>query len=119
MAAGAIGLFLYSFSFEHGESHWSLMAVVYLLYSGILASAFAFVIWSYILSKLEASKASISLLIVPVVGTLSGFLFLKEDLNTITLIGITFVLSGVWLVNNAGSARFPLQKSSTFNGKKR
>ncbi|MEH7493345.1 DMT family transporter [Neobacillus niacini] len=115
MAAGAIGLFLYSLSFEHGESHWSLMAVVYLLYSGILASALAFVIWSYILSKLEASKASISLLIVPVVGTLSGFLFLKEDLNAITILGIILVLSGVWLVNNADSARFPVQKTSTLN----
>ncbi|MFP7295834.1 DMT family transporter [Neobacillus niacini] len=115
MAAGAIGLFLYSFSFEHGESHWSLMALVYLLYSGILASALAFVIWSYILSKMEASKASISLLIVPVVGTLSGFIFLKEELNSITLIGIILVLLGVWLVNNADSARFLIRKSSTLN----
>lgn len=108
-------LFLYSFSFEHGESHWSIMAVLYLLYSGILASALAFVIWSNILSKMEASKASISLLIVPVVGTLSGFLFLREDLNAITLIGIILVLSGVWAVNHAGSARFPLQKTSSLN----
>ncbi|MBM7656112.1 DMT family transporter [Neobacillus cucumis] len=105
MGAGAVGLFLYSISFEHGQSHWSLMAVVYLLYAGILASAIAFVIWSQILSKVEASKASISLLIVPVVGTLSGFLFLKEGLNAITLIGIFLVLSGVWLVNKAGSPR--------------
>jgi O-acetylserine/cysteine efflux transporter len=119
MGAGAIGLFLYSFSFEHGESHWSLMAVVYLLYSGILASALAFVIWSHILSKMEASKASISLLIVPVVGTLSGFLFLKEDLNAITLIGIILVLSGVWLVNSAGSARFPLHNTFSLNRLKR
>ncbi|MCM3601050.1 DMT family transporter [Robertmurraya korlensis] len=115
MGAGAMGLFLYSFSFEHGESHWSLMAIVYLLYSGILASALAFVIWSNILSKMEASKASISLLIVPLVGTLSGFLFLKEDLNPITLIGIILTLTGVWVVNNAGSARFPLQKTSSLN----
>ena len=115
MGAGAVGLFLYSFSFEQGQSHWSLMAVVYLLYSGILASALAFVIWSHILSKLEASKASISLLIVPVVGTLSGFLFLNEELNTITLLGIILALSGVWLVNSTGSGRIPLQKSSSLN----
>ena len=113
MGAGAVGLFLYSISFEQGQSHWSLMAVVYLLYSGILASALAFVIWSHILSKLEASKASISLLIVPVIGTLSGFLFLKENLNAVTLLGIILALSGVWLVNSTGSARIPLQKSST------
>lgn len=119
MGAGAIGLFLYSFSFEHGQSHWSPMAVVYLLYSGILASALAFVIWSHLLSKMEASKASISLLIVPVIGTLSGFLFLKESLNTITLLGIILVLSGVWLVNSTGLARIRLKKHSLYTGKKR
>jgi O-acetylserine/cysteine efflux transporter len=118
MGAGAVGLFLYSISFEHGQSHWSLMAVVYLLYSGILASALAFVIWSHILSKMEASKASISLLIVPVVGTLSGVLFLKESLNAITLLGVILVLSGVWLVNTMRTARFPLT-DSLFIGKKR
>ncbi|MCR8928821.1 DMT family transporter [Priestia megaterium] len=118
MGAGAIGLFLYSISFEHGESHWSLMAVVYLLYSGILASALAFVIWSYILSKMEASKASISLLIVPVVGTVSGFLFLKEGLHAITLLGIALVLLGVWLVNSTGSARAPLQNHQLLTGKR-
>ncbi len=112
MGAGAIGLFLYSISFENGQSHWSLMAVVYLLYSGILASALAFVIWTYILSKVEASKASISLLTVPVVGTLSGFLFLKESLHVITLVGIILVLSGVWLVNSKGSSRISLQNRS-------
>ncbi|WP_026565545.1 DMT family transporter [Bacillus sp. UNC41MFS5] len=114
MGAGAIGLFLYSFSFEHGPSHWSLLALVYLLYSGILASALAFVIWSFILSKMEASKASISLFIVPVVGTLSGVLFLKESLNAITLLGIILVLSGVWLVNSTGLARIR-DKSTTLN----
>lgn len=118
MGAGAVGLFLYSISFEHGQSQWSLMAVVYLLYSGILASALAFVIWSHILSKMEASKASISLLIVPVVGILSGILFLNEDLHAITLLGIILVLSGVWLVNKTGSVRIQLQNHSLIRGKK-
>jgi drug/metabolite transporter (DMT)-like permease len=114
MGAGAIGLFLYSVCFEHGSSHWGPMAVVYLLYSGVLASALAFVLWSRILSNTEASKASISLLLVPVIGTLSGFLFLKENLNAITLVGIILVLAGIWVVNRAGTAPIPL-KSSTIN----
>ncbi|MDT8862871.1 DMT family transporter [Alkalihalobacillus sp. MEB130] len=118
MAIGAIGLFLFSITFESGQSHWSLMAVVYLLYSGVLASALAFVIWSHILSKMEASKASISLLIVPIVGTLSGVIFLKEELNTITLVGIIFVLLGVWLVNYNGSIRMPLKNHSLLAGRK-
>ncbi|MFP7474170.1 DMT family transporter [Niallia taxi] len=110
MGAGAVGLLLYSICFEDGKSDWSLMAVMYLLYSGVLASALAFVIWSYVLSKTEASKASISLLIVPVVGTLSGFLFLNEDLSVITILGIALVLMGIWLVNYTGISSNILNK---------
>lgn len=109
MAAGAIGLFIYSFSFESGPSHWSLMAVAYLLYSGVLASALAFVIWSHVLAKMEASKASISLLIVPVVGTLSGVVFLQEQLTVVMLLGISLALFGVWLVNQTKTTRTSLQ----------
>lgn len=105
MAAGAIGLLLYSICFEHGKSHWSPIAAVYLLYSGVLASALAFVLWSHILSKTEASKASISLLLVPVFGALSGFLFLREALNAVTLLGIILVLAGIWVVNSVGVSR--------------
>ena len=100
MAIGAVGLFLYTIFFEQGESHWSMAAIGYLLYSGVLASALAFVIWSNVLAKVEASKASISLLLVPVVGTLSGILFLHESLSAKALLGILFVLAGVWLVNS-------------------
>ncbi|MBT2658527.1 DMT family transporter [Bacillus sp. ISL-18] len=44
-------------------------------------------------------------------NTLSGFLFLKESLNSITLLGIALVLSGVWLVNHTGSTRISNGKS--------
>lgn len=115
MGAGAIGLFFYSICFEQGQSHWSPIAVMYLLYSGILASALAFVIWSHILSKTEASKASISLLLVPVVGALSGLLFLKEGLNVITLVGIILVLAGIWIVNSVRPAHGSTTKSSALN----
>lgn len=116
MGAGAVGLLLYTILFEQGKSHWSPMAAVYLLYSGILASSLAFVLWSHILSKTEASKASIFLLLVPVVGALSGFLFLKEGLNAITLLGILLVLAGIWVVNGSNAAHTPSAKSSASNG---
>ncbi|SDJ69527.1 EamA family transporter, partial [Paenibacillus naphthalenovorans] len=48
---------------------------------------------------LTASKASISLLMVPVIGVLSGYLVLNESLNPATLGGIVCILAGVWLVH--------------------
>lgn len=99
MITGAAGLLLYSAIFEHGESHWGVMPAVYVAFSGIVGSALAFVMWSYILSKVEASKASISLLMVPIIGVVCGVLFLHETLGVVTLAGIGLVLAGIWLVN--------------------
>ncbi|MDB5084194.1 MAG: DMT(drug/metabolite transporter) superfamily permease, partial [Bacilli bacterium] len=100
MAAGAAGLFLYSALFEHGPTHWGVMPLVYILFTGIVGSSFAFVLWFHILSKTEASKASISLLLVPVIGVISGCLVLHESLKLMTTIGIILVLAGIWIVNS-------------------
>lgn len=103
MTIGAVGLLLFTLSFEQGDMNWGLMPVVYILFAGIVASALAFVMWNQILSHTEASKASISLLLVPVVGVISGCLFLDEGLTLMTLIGILLVLVGIWVVNSKGS----------------
>jgi O-acetylserine/cysteine efflux transporter len=105
MVAGAAAMLLYSLCFEHGQTHWGTMPVVYVLFTGIVGSAFAFVLWFHILSNTEASKASISLLLVPVVGVLSGVLVLHESLSMPTIGGILFVLAGIWLVNSTSKKK--------------
>ncbi|WP_042461984.1 DMT family transporter [Neobacillus dielmonensis] len=100
MTIGAVGLLVYSLSFEHGQAHWGFLPLVYILFSGIVASALAFVMWNHILRSTEASKASTSLLLVPVVGVISGGLFLHESLKLVTLAGILLVLAGIWFVNS-------------------
>lgn len=99
MALGAVGLILYAVLFEHGAPHWGVMPIVYVLFAGIVASSLGFVLWFHILARTEASKASISLLLVPVVGVLSSWLFLHEHLKGVTLVGIALVLVGIWFVN--------------------
>jgi O-acetylserine/cysteine efflux transporter len=100
MAIGAVGLLLYALIFEDVTAvHWSMMSGVYLIFSGVIASSFAFVLWFHILSKTEASKASISLLLVPIIGVISGCLVLHEKLQITTTAGIIFVIAGIWIVN--------------------
>ncbi len=99
MAIGAALLLGFSFVFESGQSHWSLMSLGYILFSGVIASAFAFVLWTYILTKIKAGKASIYLLMVPVVGIISSYLFLNETLAPVALIGVMLVLGGIVIVN--------------------
>ncbi|UOF92905.1 DMT family transporter [Fodinisporobacter ferrooxydans] len=100
MVIGAVGLLLYSLFFEHGASHWNMLPIFYVLFAGVVASSLAFVLWYHILSNTEASKASISLLLVPVIGILSGVLVLHETLKLMTAIGIVCVLAGIWIVNS-------------------
>ncbi len=100
MTIGAAGLLIYTLSFENGESHWGFMPVVYILFSGVIASALAFVMWNHILRRTEASKASVSLLFVPIVGVISGYIFLDESLSILTMVGILLVLVGIWFVNS-------------------
>lgn len=113
MTIGAVGLLVYSLSFEHGESYWGFMPAIYILFAGIVASALGFVMWNDILSRTEASKASISLLLVPVVGVISGYIFLHENLNSITLAGILFVLAGIWIVNSKSAYKSSRVESNT------
>jgi O-acetylserine/cysteine efflux transporter len=113
MAVGAIGLAGYSLVFEHGPSHWGVMPVIYILFGGVIASAFGFVLWFYILSNTEASKASISLLLVPMVGLISGYFVLHETLRIETTIGILFILFGIWLVNSKSKAPSSLYRSDS------
>lgn len=100
MTIGAVGLMIYTVSFENGASHWGFMPVVYILFSGVIASALAFVMWNHILRRTEASKASVSLLFVPIVGVISGYIFLDESLSILTMVGILLVLAGIWFVNS-------------------
>jgi O-acetylserine/cysteine efflux transporter len=100
MFIGSFGLLIASFLFERDYSIvWSWQGGVSLLFAGVIASAFAFVLWFYILSKGEASKASVSLLLVPVFGVLSGWLVLGESISIKTFIGMSFVVTGIGIVN--------------------
>lgn len=66
-----------------------------LFYNGVLASALAFFMWNYLLTQIEAAKAAIAILGVPVVGVISGVLVLDEPLTMMTLIGMVMILAGI------------------------
>lgn len=104
MVAGAMVLALYSTVFEHGSVQWGWEAAACLLYNGVLASALAYFLWTYILSNTEAGKASISILSIPIIGVLAGVLFLKESLYWNTIAGMSLIIGGIWLVNGQGAS---------------
>ena len=74
------------------------LAVIYL---GIFPAALAFFCWSYALARIEASRATTFLYLVPVVSTIIAFIWLGEIPSGWTLIGGGLVLGGVILVTTA------------------
>ena len=101
MVVGAILLAIYTFTVGEIEVRWNLISVACLLYNGIIASALAFFLWAYILKNMEASKASISILGVPVVGVLGGAICLGEPVTLFMICGMIMVLSGIFLVQHS------------------
>ena len=81
-----------------GEVDWQPMAWGTLLYNGILASAIAFYIWNYVLSVMEAGKASVAMMAVPAVGVLSGIIVLGEPMTLLRGIGMIAIICGILIV---------------------
>ncbi|MCH4178356.1 MAG: EamA family transporter [Megasphaera sp.] len=98
MTAGAIFLLLFDMCIEQGPVTWNATAVACLVYNGVLASALAFFLWNFILTQMEASKASIATLVVPVVGVLCGIIFLGETMYWNTALGMILILAGILLI---------------------
>jgi drug/metabolite transporter (DMT)-like permease len=77
------------------------------IYLGVFPAALAYFFWSYVLSRLTASRSVSFLYLVPVAATLLAFLILGETLSLLTLAGGACSLTGVILLNTIGKVRGP------------
>ena len=98
MTVGALALMTISVSTGQDLGIWTWESVACVAYNGVLASALAFFLWSYILKHMEAGKASVSILAVPVVGVLGGAALLGEPLTASSVGGMALILGGILLV---------------------
>lgn len=100
MVIGTFVLFLYSIFVEQEYTViWGWESIAILLYSGVMASAVAYTLWTYLLGSGEGGKVSISLMLVPVIGIISGSILLGERLSFISMVGIFLILAALILVN--------------------
>lgn len=77
-------------------SGWA--ALVYVI---VFATALGQQAWLYGVSGIGPSRAGIFTNLIPVSALLLSFLILGESLDLIKMLGIGFVLGGVWLVNRS------------------
>ncbi len=67
-----------------------------ILYLGLVSTALAMFLWNYAFAKLPAALASLTFFAQPVVGTFLGWLFLKEQITLLFVVG--GILIGLGLV---------------------
>jgi drug/metabolite transporter (DMT)-like permease len=98
MAFGTVALILCSLLLEWGQPvRFTTMSVFAILFCGVLASAFCFTVWYFVLAKIDTTTAAVSLLLVPVFGLFFGWLQLKEKLDWGIMGGTLLICLGVYL----------------------
>ncbi len=81
------------------EISWTGTYVASLLYTAIVGTALAWVLWLGLVRAGEASRVAAYVFFVPLVSVLLGALFLNEVLSPWLLVGATLVVCGIYLVN--------------------
>jgi len=69
-----------------------------ILYLGFISSGLTYLLWNYALKRMEASKASVFLFLIPVVAILLVKILLAEKITFSIVAGAGLVLSGIYLV---------------------
>ena len=82
-----------------GEISWTGAFVASLLYSGLVGTSLAWVIWFALVRAGEASRVASYIFAVPLTAVLIGVVFLDEPLGYTLLIGAASVVCGIYLVN--------------------
>lgn len=98
MVCASLSLLAYTAVVPQGEVVWNTESVLCLIYNGVLASALAFFLWSWILQHIEVSKASVAVLAVPVVGVVGGILCLGEPMTLHIFFGMIMIMAGIYIV---------------------
>jgi drug/metabolite transporter (DMT)-like permease len=80
----------------------SLDSTIAVIYMGVFPGAVGYVSWSYVLSRLPASKAGSFLYLAPAVAIVIAWLWLGEMPALSALLGGMLILGGVVLVNVSG-----------------
>jgi drug/metabolite transporter (DMT)-like permease len=106
LLTASVPIVLAALLLEQGrEIRWELTAILALLYSGPLATAFANWASQSITRSLGPLASAIGFLATPVVGLVSGAVLLGESLGLLDLVGFGLVLGGIAITSLIPAAR--------------
>ena len=92
---------------EWATVDWDVGSVLVVLYSGALATAFAYWASQSIVRTLGPTTTSIGYLAVPVAGILTGVIVLGEPVGLLDILGLVVTTGGILVVLRAQAAPSP------------
>jgi drug/metabolite transporter (DMT)-like permease len=98
-SVGAVFLLPVVFMLEEPAFSNNISYILSLLYMSALSSAAASTVWLILIKEEEATVVSTSSLIVPAMALIFSRIFLGEDIERSTLLGLMLILTGIYLVN--------------------
>ncbi|MEN3929836.1 EamA family transporter [Microvirga sp. W0021] len=99
MAIGAVVIAVIALFVEQPTPVWNEYVFFALAYNAIPATAFAWVLWLFLLKNLPTSIAGLSMLAVPVFGIFFAWLSLNEVPSSLDDAGVALILLALAVVN--------------------
>jgi len=108
MLIGLVPMLLVAWAVPARSVEWTLPFVSALLFSGVIATGFGWLMWLYVLHRLPAGTTSLGSLAIPVVAALSSAIQLGERLRPAELGGMLVIGIALALVSwDAGRQKRP------------
>jgi len=79
----------------------SWVAWLSILYLALPSSAIAYLLWNYMLTKVDVTKLAVSLYAIPIPTAIFSYLFLHEAITQSVLFGGALVISGICLTESS------------------
>jgi drug/metabolite transporter (DMT)-like permease len=97
-----LGAVLEGDPFDH---RWSMRSALALAYLALVGSVLAFLLYFWLVTKIEVTKTMLISLVTPVTALLIGKLTLDERLSWRVAAGSAAILAGIWLIVFQGRSR--------------
>lgn len=110
MVYGMVPLIIISALMPSPPVQWTAVFITALLYNIILVIVVAFLLWFYVLERLQAGMATMGTLVTPVIALISARIQLGEIPSSRETLGISLILSGIGLLGAIAFLRNHLSK---------
>ena len=95
MGIGSAILVIVAYFVPSAAIRWDSYFAFILFYNAVLAMAVAWLLWAYVLDRLSIMAASLGVLAVPLIGSLSSAFQLGERFSSIELVGMGTILLSI------------------------